>query len=154
MATARGFANHALYMARLQLHAWADQRDAGTAQLAAVDAAFAPAVRLHLLDAYGWFLLASLRLSKLPDQPPHSAQELPELPPGITEPGEVEECRELESGGWLRQLRAPLPPGLPLRASRQSLAIERGYPDINDYRNWADALADLAARMGESLDEN
>lgn len=141
-------------MARLQLEAWTTMRAAGGASDAAIDAAFAPALRLHLLDAYGWLLLASLRLTPLPEHPPHSTRELPALPPGIAEPGEVAECRALEAGSWLSRLAAPLPPGLPLRRTNGSLAIERGYPDLADYRNWTEALAELIARMADSLDEN
>ena len=153
MSKARGLANHSLYMARLLLSAWAETQSAAVTPIHAIDAAFAPAVRLHLLDAYGWFLLTSMRATQLPDGPPHCVAELADRAPGIARPAEVSECQYLENTGWLAQLQAPLPKGLARRGLGMSLAIESAYPDISMYRNWARHVEDLFARMSDAIDE-
>jgi hypothetical protein len=78
----------------------------------AIDAAFAPATRLHLLNAYGWQLLACQRVVNLPKDPPHSARALPSLASGIAVSPEVREMANLEQGGWLADLLSPIAPGL------------------------------------------
>ena len=95
MSSASGLANHSLYMARLLLNAGGDQPTQQRAESNILEAAFGPAVRLHLLDAYGWFLLAVVRLTPLPKQPPHSTLDLPELKQGIAEPNEIVEYLSL-----------------------------------------------------------
>jgi hypothetical protein len=153
MANARGLANHALYMAKLLLEAW--QRDLARKDCVtgAIDAAFAPAVRGHLLDAYGWFLIAMMRITQLPEQPPHRVADLPKVGPGIAVPGEVLEYEGLEADGWLARLQAPLPQGLPKRPKGPVLASAGVYPNITDYREWADTCERLFDRMSDSLDE-
>lgn len=153
MSTARGFANHSLYMARLVLSAWSTQ--VGTTNLppGTAAAAFAPAVRLHLLDAYGWFLLALLRVSPLPPRPPHSVSELPSPGPGIALPGELAEYSVLEREGWLARLQAPLAPGIPQTAAPDLLARAGGYPDRSDYMEWCQQFEQLFDRMSDSIDE-
>ena len=154
MSSARGLANHSLYMARIVLAGWQASRDSSDIMSEAADAAFAPAVRLHLLDAYGWFLLAMLRATDLPERPPHTTDELPERGRGIAVPGELLEYQGLErQGSWLSRLQATLPRGLPRPAGRQVLAMAGSYPNINDYHGWAAALAELFERMSDSLDE-
>lgn len=76
-------------MARLLLDAWSDQLSRNRLEKNVLEAAFAPAVRLHLLNAYGWFLLAVVRFTPLPQQPPHSTVELPGPSLGIAEPNEI-----------------------------------------------------------------
>lgn len=156
MASARGLANHSLYMARLLAGQW--QISLGeltrSSPEQALNAAFAPALRLHLLDAYGWFLLATVRATALPDAPPHRISELPELGRGIVEPGELEECRQLELTGWLAQLQKSIPSGLPPRSSAQVLASSGTYPRLDDFESWIAELARLFNHLGESLDEN
>ena len=53
----RGAANQSLYRARLLLAAW-DRARGEPVPEAQLQGAFYPAVRLHLRQAYGWFLLA------------------------------------------------------------------------------------------------
>jgi len=140
-------------MARLLLDAWSDQLSRERAEGNILEAAFGPAVRLHLLNAYGWFLLAVVRLTPLPKQPPHSTANLPELGQGIAEPSEIAEYRELERQGWLAGLQAvpeqgverPLPPG--------RLASSSGRPQVEDYLAYARELEALINRMSTGLDE-
>lgn len=154
MASARGLANHSLYMARLLAGQWQASRAGQTAPEQAMNAAFAPALQLHLCNAYGWFLLATVRATSLPDTPPHRISELPELSRDIVEPGELEECRQLERGGWLAQLQACIPAGLPPQTNAGVLASSGSYPQLEDFERWMTALDRLFDRMGESLDEN
>ena len=90
-----------------------------------LDAAFAPAVRLHLLDAYGWQLLACNRVTGLPLTPPHCVAAMPLLAEGIEEAPEVKEFRLLEAGGWLGGLQKEIAPGLAPIAPPHVLAVER-----------------------------
>lgn len=154
MSSARGLANHSLYMARLLLQAWSEQGAQAGAMPAAIDSAFAPGVRLHLLDAYGWFLLALVRVTALPATPPHSTASLPALAPGMAVPGEIDECRRLEREGWLSSLLAPLPAGLAKRSKGPVLAMAGSYPHIDDFEDWCVALDRLLTRMSDTLDEN
>lgn len=153
MSNPRGLANHSLYMARLLIAAWEGAHDAALAPVNALDAAFVPAVRLHLLDAYGWFLLATLRVTQLPVSPPHSVADLAPQAPGISRPAEVSECQQLEQSGWLAQLQAPLPMGLAKRSRGISLAVDSAYPDIALYRCCAARFDVLFARMSDAIDE-
>lgn len=154
MSSARGFANHSLYMARLLVGAWRQQRDAAKAMPSAIDAAFAPAVRLHLLDAYGWFLLATVRATDLPTTPPHSVDTIPALGKGLALPAEVDEYRQLEQTAWLGRLQAPLPKGMPRPTAGNVLAISGGYPQLADYADWCEHFEALFTRISDSLDEN
>ena len=107
MASARGLANHSLYMARLLVSQWRVSLLDQPLMEQALNAAFAPALQLHLLNAYGWFLLACVRVASLPNCPPHDTKGLPALSLGIVEPEEIDECRHLEISGWLAQLQCP-----------------------------------------------
>jgi len=142
-------------MARLLASQWHEALATGPrATNQALNAAFAPALRLHLLNAYGWFLLASVRLARLPSVPPHCTADLPELGPGIVEPGEVEEYRQLEVSGWLAQLLAPISNGLPPHSTLNMLASSSSYPNLSDFEAWITAFDQLFGRMSDSLDEN
>ena len=153
MSSASGLANHSLYMARLLLSAWSEQLSLERIDSNILEAAFGPAVRLHLLNAYGWFLLAVVRLTPLPEQPPHSTLDLPKLGLGIAEPSEIAEYRELERHGWLAVLQAvpergverPLPPG--------RLASTVGRLQAEDYLSSCGELEALINRMSTGLDE-
>ena len=140
-------------MARLLLEAWSDQVSSNRLEKNILEAAFAPAIRLHLLNAYGWFLLAVVRFAPLPRQPPHSTKDLPGLSQGIAEPNEIAEYRELERHGWLANLQAlpeqgierPLPPG--------RLASTVARLQVEDYQGICGNLEALINRMSSSLDE-
>ncbi len=155
MDSARGLANHCLYMARLQLVAWQDRLAQAETPQAALNAAFAPAVRLHLLDAYGWFLLASCRASQLPDTPPHSTHDMPAAPAGIGQSDAIAHCKLLEAdrNSWLAQLQAPIPPGLGQIRRSDNLAMAGYYPDQAMMVEAHAALADLIEQWDDSVDE-
>jgi hypothetical protein len=153
MSTARGYANHHLYMASLLIEAWQREGESGSTPALALQGAFVPAIRLHLLDAYGWFLLALTRTTSLPSQAPHGVEELPSRPAGMGIPGEISEFRQLEQTGWIADLRAPLPLGMPRRQTSQSLAASVTAPDLPQCRQWCDDLRSLFDRMGDSLEE-
>jgi len=154
MASARGLANHSLYMARLLVSQWRVSLLDQPLMEQALNAAFAPALQLHLLNAYGWFLLACVRVASLPNCPPHDTKGLPALSLGIVEPEEIDECRHLEISGWLAQLQCPIPHGLPPKNHGAILASSGTYPSVGDFEDWMEALDRLIGRMGESLDEN
>ena len=154
MSSARGLANHSLYMAKLLLEAWSDAEAAAPTRQQALNAAFAPALRNHLLDAYGWFLLALMRQTKLPGAPPHCTAQLPQRGPGIAEPGEIDEYRQAEQQGWLAGLQKPLPKGLPPARRNNMLAVTGTYPGYNDYREYCSTLDALFQRMADSVDEH
>ena len=153
MSSARGLANHSLYMARLLLDAWHQQTQTSRTEPRILSAAFAPAVRLHLLDAYGWFLLALLRVPALPDHAPQRIADLPAIKSGIAEPPEISEFRELEQTGWLHELLAPPVRGVGQISHRQRLASTADRPQIHQYGEWHGELTSLFTRMSVSLDE-
>lgn len=155
MSSPRGYANHSVYMARLLLEAWVREQAHSPANAAALDAAFAPALRQHLLDAYGWFLLSTLKLKALPTTPPHRTRDLPAQGEGLARPAEVERCHQLEQQGWLGDLQQPLPLGIPRASSRgqQLLAVTRQYPSVAEFQDWYQQLSTLFEQLGEALDE-
>ena len=154
MSQAQAYANHSLYMASIQIDAWQHALERHGVSNGAVDASFAPAVRLHLLDAYGWFLLACRRESSLPNRAPVRVSDLPDLAPGIEEPPEVREFQSLEQNGWLAELQAGLPLGLPARKHSQVLVSDAGYPDVNRAIGWRDALESMLLRQADAIEES
>ena len=125
MSQAQSFANHSMYMASIVLTAWDSAMRESALSAPVLDAAFAPAVRLHLLDAYGWQLLACNRVTGLPLKPPHYVAAIPLLAEGIEVAPEVKEFRLLEAGGWLGGLQKEIAPGLAPIAPPHVLAVER-----------------------------
>lgn len=120
----------------------------------ALDAAFAPAVRLHLLDAYGWQLLACNRVTGLPLNPPHCVAAMPLLADGIEVAPEVKEFRLLEAGGWLAELQKEIAPGLAPIAPAHVLAVERtrfNYATATDCFRELERLMD---RISGDIDES
>ncbi|MCH1553834.1 MAG: hypothetical protein L7S45_04500 [Luminiphilus sp.] len=154
MSQAQAFANHSMYMASVVLDVWAQSESDAALPANAVIAAFAPAVKLHLLDAYGWFLLALRRESQLPRKPPHSTLDLSELPAGIEQPPEVKELQLLEQSGWLSALIAPIPLGMPARQASNVLVSEGAYPDLTKMKEWRDALESLLQRQADAIEES
>ena len=157
-SSARGRANHKLYLARIVLHAWQSALDSEDIPANTLGQAFYRPVREHLIGAYGCFLLALCHLDELQQYPPRSCAELPELPQGRAVPGEVYEFQHLEGTGWLADLlqeRDEL-----ARVSRRSgevggnLAITVSeLPGPETMSSWCDQLEALFDRMGDSLDE-
>ena len=91
MSQAQSFANHCMYMASVVLESWRRAIAEEGKPLSVLTASFGPAVRLHLLDAYGWQLLACNRVTSMPTKPPHRAVDVPPLANGIAQSPEVTE---------------------------------------------------------------
>lgn len=154
MSSARGQANHHLYLARLLLDAWEQAREAGELRVTLLDQAWAPAVRLHLRQAWGWFLLSLAQPAQLPETLPSCYDDLPPPPTGRSLPGELGECRQLEQTDWLSSiLQEPLAEAD--RPSRNSLATpvaSGNEPDgLEAARGRLQALFD---RLGAFVDES
>ena len=119
-----------------------------------IDAAYGPAARLHLLDTYGWQLLACQRVVQVPSSPPHSASELPSLAPGIALSPEVREMVLLEESGWLSELTAPIAPGLNVRRPHNLLAIASSQFDCAKAGEILGKLEALIDRVADAIDES
>lgn len=154
MSTSRGLANQTLYLARIQLAAWQRALDEQVIPVRTLAQAFAPAVRSHLLDAYGWFLLTIIGVPDIPSRPPSCCAELPPVPVGKSLPGEIHELVQVERGGWIGEMQAELPPPAVGAVSPGNLlACGPELPDLATMTAWANALEALFDRMGDSLDE-
>ena len=82
MAGSRGKANQSLYRARILLDAWDRARDEGVREDHLLET-FLPAVRLHLREAYGWFLLAVSGFEEPLDKDlPRTTRDTPAPEPG------------------------------------------------------------------------
>ena len=119
-----------------------------------IDAAFGPASRLHLLDAYGWQMLACQRVVQIPSSPPHSASELPNLAPGIALSPEVREMALLEESGWVSELTASIAPGLNPCRSQNLLAVASGQFDCAKAGEILGKLQALIDRVADAIDES
>jgi len=154
LSQAQSYANHSLYMASIMIDAWRRAETAKEHAAPAIDAAFAPATRLHLLDAYGWQLLACQRAVNLPSDPPHSARALPSLASGIAVSPEVREMANLEQGGWLAELLSPIAPGLSPRRPQNVLAVTREQFDSASAAVIYEKLEALIGRVADAIDES
>ena len=136
------------------IDAWRLALSESNHSISAIDAAFGPASRLHLLDAYGWQLLACQRVVQVPSSPPHSTSELPNLAPGIALSPEVREMALLEEGGWLSELTAPIVPGLNVRRPKNLLAATSDDFDLAKAREILGKLEALIGRVADAIDES
>ena len=156
MSSARARANHSLYLARILIRAWVTAEAEQALPQSLLAQAYAPGCQSHLVNAYGWFLLAIGSPDNLPETPPASVDDLPPVPPGKALPGELREFSQLEEGGWLAELLAPLSPvtgAVRARDPRNLAAPAAAGPAPVSFSGWADELASLFDRMGDSLDE-
>ncbi|MEP5569006.1 MAG: hypothetical protein ABJN62_14295 [Halioglobus sp.] len=152
MSSARGQANHALYLARILLAAWRQDLSAESVASVTLTQAYMPAVRFHLGRAYGWFLIEVTRPGGLPSDPPRSVAELPEVVAGKAVPGELKEFQQLEQGGWIGDMLAD--ETLQVASARpDNLAVNAVIQGPDLAAVWADQLQGLFDRMGDSLDE-
>ncbi len=119
-----------------------------------IDAAYGPAARLHLLDAYGWQLLACQRVVQTPSFPPHSVAELPDLAPGVAISPEVREMARLEDTDWLSELTAPIAPGLNGRRQQNLLAVTSNQFDCVKAGDILQNLEALIDRVADAIDES
>lgn len=154
MSSARGRANHQLYLARIVLASWREALARQDIPAKVLTQAFQGAVRNHLIVAYGWFLLEVSRAESLPEAPPRSCAELPAPAEGKVFPAEIREFQQLEDKGWLSEMLAERDPApLPVQ-NPNNLAVaaaEQAGPD--QVERWLRQLAAAFDRMGASLDE-
>jgi hypothetical protein len=158
MSTPRALANQKLYHAKILIHYWQTAiAEEGIAKTV-LQQAFGSAVRGHLVDAYGWFLLEILQPDQIPEQPPHSVDELPPVIVGRERPPEINEFLQLERTGWLNKMLHPnsSPESSAGRDNplSQNLATEAGTeygPD--EALRWHGELGVLFGRMTDALDE-
>lgn len=154
MISARAQANQSLYLARIQLQAWADVLEQQQHPTHVIHRSFAFSVQNHLLDAFGWYALTVLGVTNPPLSPPHSCDDLPGVADGKSVPGEIREFQTLEQDGWLGQLQRELPvTSVPVRSPGNLASEVSLLPDQALMSGWADRLEALFDRMGDSLDE-
>lgn len=152
MGSARGQANHALYLARILLAAWRRDLDAESVAAITLTQAYLPAIRRHLCRAYGWFLMEITRPGALPEDPPASLAELPDIAAGKAVPGEILEFQRLEADGWIGEMLGGDAAAIPA-ASAGNLAMSAPPAGPGQAERWAVELQSLFDRMGDSLDE-
>jgi hypothetical protein len=154
VSLAQSFANHCMYMASVVLQSWHSAIAEEGKPLPVLTAAFGPAVRLHLLDAYGWQLLACNRVTSMPTRPPHRAVDVPTLANGIAQSPEVTEMAMLERSGWLADLQREIPPGLTPAATAGFIAMSSNVFDFDAARHCFAELESLMARVADAIDES
>ena len=154
MSQAQSFANHCMYMASVVLESWHSAIAEESKPLPVLTASFGPAVRLHLLDAYGWQLLACNRVTATPMKPPHRAADVPPLANGIAQSPEVTEMALLERSGWLADLQREIPPGLTPQAASGFIAVSSNVFDFDTARHCFAELESLMARVADAIDES
>lgn len=159
MSRTRGAANRSLYRARILLEGWAREEEAARVLSGQLLGAYLPAVRAHLLEAYGWFLLS---VSGLEDAArsslPRAVADLPSPEPGRERPPELREFALLEQDGWLAEL---LDDALaasaddPVQASRARdlLGSDRQGVSLERSQVWLASLGEIMQRMDDSLAE-
>ncbi|PLW82213.1 hypothetical protein CWI75_10540 [Kineobactrum sediminis] len=153
MSSARGQANHKLYLARLVLAGWEQQRAGQAIPASTLAQAFAPGVRAHLLDAYGWLLLGLVGEEQPAAGIPHAVAELPAVAPGKATPAQLQEFIRLENAGWLAELQRQPTYSV---ASRGGSSLARTADDIplpEDFQQWAQHLESSLVQIGDLLDE-
>lgn len=154
MSAARARANHELYLGKIVIAAWRLERAKEDIPAATLAQAFHPAVRDHLVAAYGWFLLAISQADVPPQGPPRSCDELPPMPEGRVYPPEINEFRQLEASGWLGEMLQAASFDMPGTRQPGNLAMPaQTGPSTEQVEYWAQQLLALFERMGDSLDE-
>ena len=158
MSSARAQANHGLYLAKILLGSWQAAVAAEELPVRTINQAFVPAVRGHLLDAYGWFLLELSGADSAAGKPPHSCKELADVVAGKAIPGEIREFQQLETDGWLAHLlsaqqRPAASPGGSRTPGNLLVNAAEGLPDSDRMGEWLARLERLFERMSDSLDE-
>ena len=158
MSSSRARANHALYLARIQIAAWQEQVGREQIRGGTLAQAFLPAVGNHLQSAYGYFLLTLIGAAETEHSLPTSASDLPEIPRGKMLPPEIAEFQILEQEGWLTDMLAFADSNIAIRTSRVVVAPELSLTPAaaaspEQALVWCDALQTLFDRMSDSLDE-
>jgi hypothetical protein len=154
--TNRGYANQALFEARILLDAWELAAEHRSYSVDALAKAFSPGTLMHLRHGYGWFLLAVSDADTQADPAalPMRVDDVPAPPQGRARAPELGEFSRLESQGWLGDmLRAGEWQGLQVSQSANVLGSDRSSPALGEFSAWAAALASIMARMDDSLGE-
>jgi hypothetical protein len=154
VSQAQSFANHCMYMASVVLESWRNAIAEESKPSSVLTASFGPAVRLHLLDAYGWQLLACNRVISMPTKPPHRAVDVPPLANGIAQSPEVTEMALLERSGWLADLQREIPPGLTPQTASGFIAVSSNVFDFDTARHCFGELESLMARVADAIEES
>jgi hypothetical protein len=156
LAGNRGFANQALYEARILLDCWLAAEERGQWPAPVVCRAFRLAVLLHLRRGYGWFLLAVAGLDDQPDPRslPLGAEAVPMPPAGRSPAPELREFALLEQSGWLREMLCWEEEASASPASAVPLlGSDRAAPGRAVIDGWHRELVATMARMDDSLSE-
>jgi len=159
MSRTRGAANRSLYRARILLESW--KREETEERVPAHDllGAFLPAVRAHLLEGYGWFLLAvSGRDDAAGEQVPSVVADLPAPEPGRERPPELREFARLEQQGWLAELldsalASTVDAATAGAGSNSLLGSDRPRASRAQAQVWLRELTATMQRMDDSLAE-
>ena len=154
MTSPRSLANQQLYYARILASSWRLQLERETIPATVLAGSFELPARRHLALAYGWFLLEIVQSDAMPDVPPLSCDQLPEIVEGKVLPGEIRELQQLEVDGWLAEMINPASEHRPATKTAGNLAMPVGHitgPDQID--SSIDQLQALFERMADSLDE-
>jgi hypothetical protein len=152
----RGAANRSLYRARILLDCWDEARDHGRIGDAQLRDAFLPAVRLHLREAYGWFLLAVAGQDAITDDTarPSCTAELTPPEAGKAVAPELREFELLERDGWIADLMAwPAAEEGPAGAPSMVLGSDRSVPGLAVAESWWQHLNGIMQRMDDLLVE-
>jgi hypothetical protein len=154
MNSSRALANHGLYLAKIQLSGWRHALAAQDIPVVTLTQAYLPAVREHLLAAYGWFLLEVSGTEQLGGKPPRGCAGLPGIAAGRAVPGEIREFQQLESEGWLAELLSEGDVSVRAASIQGNLAV--AAPELascEQVQQWINNLEALFDRMSDSLDE-
>lgn len=150
----RARANQALYLAKIVLWAWQRELERQDTPARVLTQAFHGAAREHLVAAYGWFLLSVSRSVAPAHGLPRSCGELPPMPEGRVFPGEINEFRQLEAGGWLADMLRDQELAITTPRQQGNLAVAAAdLPGAEQVASWLEQLEALFERMGDSLDE-
>lgn len=155
MSSSRALANHKLYLAKIQLAAWGAQLQEQQLGANLLSQAFLPAVRGHLLEAYGWLLLTLIDVGEPAGSLPQSVDQLPDIPPGKAVPGNLIELQSLEQDGWLADLLTP-PQAHATSVSRRPgnlAANSTSAAGLEEAAAWCTSMEAVIERLGDSLDE-
>ena len=155
MGPALGRANQKLYHAAILTRLLSAERAREQVPLAVLLDAIGVPARQHLLDAYGWLLVALVDPAELPQDPPGDMDALVAAY-GLSEPlrGELVELRQLEATGWLGELvSASVTPGAAASPVNSELSLVARAWDDGQLEEWRRQLEDLIDRLSHGLDE-
>ena len=155
MSSTRALANHSLYLAKIQLSAWDGELNAQQLPASILTQAFLPAVRAHLLDAYGCLLLTLIDANEAGDPLPQCVAQLPGVAPGKASPGSLNELQRLEQDGWLAALRQAPQLALPAVSKSSANLATAAAPGtgFDEATMWCSSMEKVIETLGDSLDE-